>query len=392
VNPLGCLLAPGLAAACGLMVSLNASAQSPPAAHDLARQLFTRIAAAAVPLQEVQLALVDADDDSDAITRDVAADLQVLLRDRGIRLVVAAQARQAGVPVLVRLTCSANLREDVCAAEIVKSESRDVAIASRPRETVAGRTQTPVMALDVRPLFAAQVPILDAAVIGEHLVVLHTEGIALYDRAAPTPQAKASVPLPSPRPWPRDVRGRLRVDGDAVAAFVPGVSCHGTLEPLAVKCAEGNEPWPLGIPAATPASGLNYFTSPKTPSFFSTASIGAAGWLLAATDGRLLLVEQSLEIRRTLPAVGDDIAGVTTACGGGRQVIAASSQNGAAAGALRAFELTGRNLVEVAPALSIPGRVTALWEAPGTPFVLVVAHNVAANRYEAFQVGISCTR
>jgi hypothetical protein len=397
VNSLGCLLAPGLAAACGLMVSLNASAQSPPAARDLARQLSARITAAVAPLPELHLAVVDTEADGDAITAAVAAELDMLLRDRGIRLVVLARARESepGVQAFVRLTCSANLREDVCAAEIAKGESRDVVIASRPRDLVADRPQAPLMALEVRPLFAAQPAILDATVMGERLLVLDAEGIALYERSGDR-QAKAAVPLVAiARPWPRDVRGRLHVDANTLSVFLPGVSCRGTVEPLAIKCAGGNEPWPVGIPAATLEAGVNYFTSPKTPSFFSTASIGTSGgsgWLLAATDGRLLLVDESLGIRQTLPSIGDDIASVTTSCGGGRQVIAAAQWNGASGGVLRAFEFSGRNLVQVTPAVSMPGRITALWEAPGTPFVLVVAHNAVSNRYEVFQVGISCTR
>ena len=137
MNPLGCLLAPGLVAACGLTVSLAASAQSPAAARDLARELATRIAAAVAPLQEIHLAIAKPGADDDAMVRGVAAELETELRQRGVRVIAAAPvgAPQPGTEALVRLTCSANLREHVCAAEIDKGEAHDIAIASRARSS-----------------------------------------------------------------------------------------------------------------------------------------------------------------------------------------------------------------------------------------------------------------
>jgi hypothetical protein len=322
------------------------------------------------------------------------AEVETQLRARNVRVSTDAASSDAG-RAEVHLTCSANVRDRVCSADIRHGTVREVAIAWRPRETVAPPTNAPSLAaLEVQPLFAGRHPILDVLALGERLLVLDVTGLTLYEHGNSTWQAKAFAPLSANRAWPRDVRGRLLVDGTTISAFLPGLSCRGTTEPLAVSCAEARPDWPTGIANATLADTGNYFTSPKTPPFFTAAPAGAAlGWLIAATDGRLLLLDQAWGVRAALPAIGDDIAGIDTSCGGGRQIIAARPDRDDTAGdALRAFELLDDDLVAFTPSVPMNGAVTAMWQAPGRSRVLVVVRNRASDRYEAFLVGISCAR
>src|SRR3989475_503530 len=85
--------------------------------------------------------------------------------------------------------------------------------------------------------------------------------------AGGTPSSREpSAPLPHSKPWPRDLRGRLLVwpdrslrsaQGWLFDAYLPGVKCHGAVEPaLSVDCQDLDEPWPLGPQPTAPAEAV----------------------------------------------------------------------------------------------------------------------------------------
>ena len=131
-----------------------------------------------------------------------------------------------------------------------------------------------------------------------------------------------------PRPWPRDLRGHLRVAGTTFQAFLPGMVCSGALEPaLAMDCRTSEEPWVIESGSRTLllaafAAARNYFDGRVTSQsglrktlapFYSAASVEAQGrtlWVLAMVDGRTQILDAALEPVATLNATwGSDIAG-----------------------------------------------------------------------------------
>ena len=215
------------------------------------------------PLDQVRLARADPEsrnaEDEAAVLRDIADQL----RARGLALVSTSEGAAR-----VRVTCSENLRDRVCVAEIVKADSRDLVAASRPRAAAAQEPAARLVTLAVRPVLAQRDRILDLVEIGDRLLVLDTTGLDLYQRGDAGWVPAGTVAL-APA-WPRDPRARLSVNGQAVDAFLPGMSCHCTLEPLKAECsASQGVSWPVGIPSSSLVGGSNYFTSPNTAPFFT---------------------------------------------------------------------------------------------------------------------------
>jgi hypothetical protein len=120
------------------------------------------------------------------------------------------------------------------------------------------------------------------------------------------------MPLAPAKPWPRDLRGRLRASGATFQVYLPGMACNGTTDPaLAMECRASQEPWVLesgsrGLLLANFAAGRNYFDgrvvaqngAPRAvAAFYSAASVEERGeifWLLALVDGRAQLFDSSL--------------------------------------------------------------------------------------------------
>ena len=57
---------------------------------------------------------------------------------------------------------------------------------------------------------------------------------------------------------------------------------------------------------------------------------------------------------------------------------------------LRLFRVAGHELVLSGSPLRLPGMLTALWS--GGSAATAIVHDIAADRYEAFQISVSCAR
>lgn len=371
--------------------------------EDLSPELVDKIAAAVAPLQRVHVTARDDDDGTRA--RQLEAHIVGLLAARGLR----AADRAAGVAD-VTVSCSQNLRERVCAADIRKGEPSQFVTASRRHDAGLGAAQPGPLALDVRTVFTQNTPILDIALAGNRLVVLEPSAVASYQRRQNGWELERSRPIVSSRVPARDGRGRLHLDGPMVEALLPGVICRANIETLNVSCADEQQPWPIGVENSGMAAGRNYFTTPEGLGFFSSTPLdtdSGARWLLTSQDGRLLFLDAARHTIESLVGMGDDVAGVSVSgagCPAGTYVIAsmrASSQGvaGAAGGtvvddveALALFQVVGHRLIAAAPPVVLPGRLSALWAAPGSGTATAVSRDITTGRYEAFHVAITCGR
>jgi hypothetical protein len=265
--------------------------------------------------------------------------------------------------------------------------------------TAAPRAQTPsprepALGLDTRPLLAQRSPILDVAVApdGARLIVLEPARVSIrrWNPAGDASDVVEQRPVQTGRVWPRDLRGRVDASHLPFDVFLPGVTCRGDLDPLRLSCADESSPWP-GLPNNGVEAARNYFTTPEGRPFSSAAPLvaGQVRWLIADRQGALMLLDEARAPIARLSAAGDDVAVVRAACVAGPFVVVANRVRREAAepdvDELRLFRFAGE-LVPSASPLRLPGILTALWD--GT----AVVHDLAADRYEAFQISVSCAR
>jgi hypothetical protein len=288
----------------------------------------------------------------------------------------------------------------VCVAEIRRGPfdsapggpARDLVSAVAPRASPADPAPDVTLALETVPLFGQRTAILDVARVGDRLTVLDPSAVTLYRHADEGWRRIASRPIVSSQTWPRDVRGRLRTNGTAVEAFLPGVVCRATVDLTNLVCANEREPWPLAVDNSGIDAARNYFQTPEGLAFVSAASLGAdaeAGWVLADGAGRLVLLDANRELLGAVGA-GDDVAGISARCRPGSYIVTSSSTAGADTDTLRLWQVVGRRLVAAATPIVLPGRLTALWAEAGASVATAVTHDAGAGRYEAFHVKISC--
>ncbi len=381
-------LAAIVAAACALNLPVIVQAQVPSTAvRDVARQLAIRIARSVAPLEEIALAPVSPDSHNATLDRLVQPELVAQLRAQRLSLVPSSSDRAAGV----RVTCSRNLRDLVCAADVIKGDIRDIVVVSTRADAQAPAAR--LVTLTIQPVVSRHDRILDLLEIGDRLLVLTSSAVHRYDRAESGWRWTASQPIAWQSPPPRDARGRLSLAGDNLDAYLPGMTCRVTIEPLRVSCMPSTAPWPTDIPESTMATGTNYFASSKTPPFYAAARVGVEapkGWLLDGLDGRLRLLGDDLVERQSLPEIGDDLATLKNACAGDGAIVAASAADDGALDAVRAYEFRDNRLAELTPPVPLPGRVTALWEIAGKALVVVLDRT--SGDYDAFYVALACAR
>ena len=321
---------------------------------------------------------------------------------RALGVTLASQS-QGGVEVAV--TLSESLEDSVWVAEIRRTEGPEAVMDVRPKQ--ATTASAPSLTIEKKLLLESDQQILDLAPMARELLVLDSEAVTLYENAASGWQRKLAVRIPAARPWPRDLRGRLMVQGDAYQAYLPGLTCHGNAAGgLGISCRDeslwpvGAGPGMLGFAQFTPAR--NFFDgrivtpngSQKTlPAFFSAASVENRAdkvWALAGTGTRTHLYSAAFENAGGWTGWGSDTVGIESDCGGRSQVLVTASGDGAATDSVAAFEIVGRSPQPVGEAVSFPGPVTALWPATERGVAFAVSRDLKSGRYAAFRLAINC--
>jgi hypothetical protein len=300
-----------------------------------------------------------------------------------------------------RLTISENQSQVLIVEEVRKGDDRQVWIASWKRSVTAAPSGAG-MSLEKKLVWEQEEQILDAAPFADGVLLLSPSKITL--RARGTVQ---SLPVTAARPWPRDLRGRIRVNGGGYKAVLPGVACSGSIDPaLTVECRASDEPWTLdagahGVMLANFAPGRNYFDGRivsasgvrKTlPPFFSAAPVDEKGkpyWLFALPGGRIQILDSSLDSAGSASGWGSDVAATEARCGGGSQVLATRASEARETDSLRAFTLANRIPLPLTPPLDLPGPVTALWSAGGNAAIAVV-RDLATGHYAAYEITVNC--
>lgn len=371
-----------------------APAQSPaPDLNSAARELARRTAALAGKGEAVAVAWRDVSSLGSAGLSQARGVFEAGLRQSGVRLSEVVPAVEA------QITLSENQTQFLLVEEARKGDERQVWMAGWARTGPAAPAGD--VMLQTRLLWEQPEPILDLATNGNAMLLLSGTGLMLLERSGDEWQVRRSTPIAAAKPWPRDLRGRLRWIGGNVQANLPGVLCTGT--PDAVQCRPSDEPWTLdsgkALLLATFATGRNYFdgrvvmqsgTRKTLPPFYSAAAAedgGQAVWLLAAVDGSTQMFDGALDPMGAAGAWGSDIAGTDVRCGGRTVVLATRPGDGREPDAIRPYSVVNRAAAAMGAPAEFAGPVTALWPAPGG--ALAIAKS-AAGPYQAYSVTVSC--
>lgn len=215
-------------------------------------------------------------------------------------------------------------------------------------------------AIEKRLLLEQDEPILDAVQTADGLLVL-TPAALVNTRTG------QRVRITLPKPWPRDPRGRLQVDGTTVRVDLPGARCSGTLADLA--CGPSDD---------TLAAGRNYFIRKGLPPFFTSATVDQFT-VVTLLDGTAAIFDSAMSRAGSIAGLGSDVAPAGARCGGGPVIFA--TRPGEGRDAVQAYEITGRAARPIGDAAEFSGPVTALW--PG----LAVARN---GKYQAYAIALVC--
>lgn len=374
-----------LAAVCATAIALAAAgltAQSPTGAarsvEDPLSELALRISASIAPET-----FISVDGSTDEQTR---RDITDRLSASGIRVVDAT----AGRPVL-RVRCADNLREHVCSAEVAGS-SRAVMVVTRPR-TISATPTNPAGVIELRPLVSMREPILDVAVDRDRLLVLTPAAVIRFEDDDGTWRRDGAGAIPVAGAWPRDVRGRFRVSGDRLEAFLPGVKCTADADRLMLACADSSEAWPVPIEGARLQPARNDFVTPDGRRFYGVAPLGpeAGGrWLVVASD-RLLTFVDDAGARVPTSSTGDDVVAVRASCAASHVAVSSASPD-RGTDLLTLFQVVRRTLLPAGSPVRLPGRMTALWPAAVGEGATVVTYDQDAARYAAHHLTVACPR
>jgi hypothetical protein len=347
--------------------------------------------------------------ESDAGTIRQALRLQ--LRSEGFRFAGADRAKAE-----VRVTLSENADGYLWIAEIRSGDSRQVRMVSVPRVPPPPTSSVPEP-LSIRKAFVygQEEPILDFALLAPEadgsprMVVLEPGRVVLFGKSGGTWFHEQALSVSRPRPWPRDVRGRLIVRPDQTFdAYLPGMKCTRTIEPeLRTDCRESEDPWPLGAgsgdsPTAHFVPDRNFFEGSvalgsaqemSLAPFYSAAEIPGGGgptWAFAGADGQVRLIEKGAEPVATWEGWGSNIVSLRSGCGKGWQLLATKPGDGTEPDAVQAFEVSGRRAMPVSAPVEFQGPVVEMWPSNDGAAAEAISKNLKTGRYEAFMLSISC--
>jgi len=322
------------------------------------------------------------------------------LRDAGCRPVDSIAVTEA------RVSISEDASQYLLVGEARKGEDRQVFFAFWTR-AAASLAKPGAIALDRKQVWQQKEPILDIAFPPAGMLVLSAAGMSLYGRANDRWELRQSAPLTSTKPWPRDLRGRIHLNGAGFQAFLPGMTCNGNTEPtLSVECRAGDAPWLLesgarGLLLANFAAARNYFDGRivtqtgvrKTIArFYSAASVELQGrtlWLMAQMDGQTLIADASFDPLGSIGSWGSDIVGIDARCGAASQVLATRAGDALEPDAIQSYAISGGAATPVTAPTLFPGPVTALWPS-GPGAAVAVARDLASGEYVAYVVTLTC--
>jgi hypothetical protein len=337
----------------------------------------------------------------DVVAAQARSSFETALQEAGLRV------SEIGPAAELRITISENTAQFLLVEEAVKGDEHQVFIAFWKRSE-APSAPAPGVSLEKKLLWEQDEPILDVAFPSAGMLVLSPTSVTLYTHAGAQWESQRDVPLAPAKPWPKDVRGRLRLKGTGFQALLPDLQCEGASDPaLTLDCHASEDAWVLesgsrALLLANFSSARNYFDGRVTTQtgqrktvapFFSAASVESQGrtlWLLATLDGKIQILDAMLEPAGTSTvAWGSDIAGTDAHCGTGSQVLATRPGDRGQSDSVQAYTIVDRSPEPLTDAVELPGPVLALWTSGGNG-VTAVVRDLRTGKYAAYALVVVC--
>jgi hypothetical protein len=357
-------------------------------------------------------------------TDEIPVIRRLLEQDLKARGIQASGAESANI---IRVTFSENLRERLWVAEIVEGNETRVAMVRAEPASLPKQVSMGGITLRKEAVFSTSQPVIATLEIGDDLVVIEPEEIAVFAHSPDGFREQTRVGIGQKRPLPRDPRAIVfpSPDGKGFEAWVAGMSCTGSPQPLAewiIHCRESDDPWFLTPPQPTqkvttgdvgiPVTPLrafynparDYFTGVVTPSLgsdlppFYTALLlprsDGGGVLLNGVDGKVMFATGgALKPVSGARDWGSDFALLSSGCGAGMEIVVSGSGE-ATSDSLRAYDLPALEAIPASVPLTMDGTVTALWSAADNKSIFAVVRKPAAagqnDPYEVVRVTANC--
>ncbi|HKW74437.1 MAG TPA: hypothetical protein VJN64_02845 [Terriglobales bacterium] len=321
-------------------------------------------------------------------------------RNSGVRLVP-----QDAALAQAEITFSENLEGYLWIARVQQGTTSKLLMKEVPRLEGPSATKAQALTLHKTTVWIQDSPILDFYRDQQMLIVLEPSQISTYVSQNGQWRPRYTLAITHSQPWPRDLRGRLQVNGAQMTAFLPGTRCTGTLSSPSLECRDSDDPWQLdqGTIVAFFSARRNFFTGLlSAPSagasvlpFFSAAALQAGDthqWLFAGTDGRTRLYQDELSAPAAVfSAWGSNIAAIHSGCGSGWQLLAGSPSDSVRPDSVQAVEISGREAQPASSSVELAGSLESLSTAgKNGEFVNGVLHSTATGKYEAFTLTVGC--
>jgi hypothetical protein len=244
-------------------------------------------------------------------------------------------------PVEVSLTISENVAGYLLVAEIRKGAMEAVEMVSFKPEPARGVAA--LRTISKRLLWEQNEAILDLVQTRDQMLVLEPQTVVRFERRES--EWVRAEDASTNAPGVRDPRGRIEIQNDEIAVFLPGAACRGTSQPLKLNCEQ------------------------------AVAEFTLDGVKVHFTPGRNTMEGGP---RSGIEHTGDSV----TACG--HATLASGDGGMDAPDTVALFE----GKTAVSEAVELPGPVTALWPTPEG--ALAVVHNLSTNQYAAYALAVDC--
>jgi hypothetical protein len=375
------MLRVGLALLFGTVMAALAQAQS---MGEAAAQLGARISSLLQRHTTVSLEFQNLAELPPAESSSFRAALREELQKAGVEAITAGQP-----DTRLRVAISENVRGLLFVAVVTSGDNRQVAML--PWNVPAPTERKPRVKISMQPMLEQPEAVLDMLLVdsGSELLVLSPSKVSSYRLVGGKWSAAGIAGVSWARPLPRDPRGRLENTPSGFRVLVPGTSCNGTLEPeFKITCAPGNESWPLN--PRDPAVVVRWVTDRNLlesdsarDSFYSAG----AGWF-SSSDDRIL--DRAGEVPAGVDGWGSEIASVENPCGSGWMALVSAAGDAQDRDRITAYEVLDGQVAAASEAVSLPGRVTALWPAEAPARSTLVIHNLKTGNYEVSRLGVAC--
>jgi hypothetical protein len=323
------------------------------------------------------------------------------LRNAGIRMDNTGPA-----PARIDITFSEDWQGYVWIASIQQGSNKKVVMQKVARPEHVTATRAPMLTIRKNTVWQQASPILDFIVDGHTLALLEPDQISVYTGDSGQWRLRYVLGITHAQPWPRDLRGRLVMNGSQVSAFLPGTRCNGSTSPPTLDCHAGDDPWPVdqGTVLGFYSPRRNFFTGllagpsagASVVPFFSAAAWQTGDthqWLFSGTDGRTRLYQYDLSAPAAIfGGWGSNMAAVHSGCGSGWQALVSAPTDSVRPDSVQAMEVLGREALPVSAPIDLGGGVQTLWTAGKNSDSVNGVLESATGQYEAFTLTVNCSR